>query len=85
MNCPYCGGEMAFGYVQCRDGVYWSEKKRAVAAVGLAPGKSLVPLHTGKAGFYSGGSAEAYLCRACKKVVIDYAKKKPPRTEDEEE
>lgn len=33
MKCPYCNEEMKTGYIQCRDGVYWSEKKRMVSAL----------------------------------------------------
>ncbi|WP_242969897.1 PF20097 family protein [Butyricicoccus porcorum] len=32
MKCPYCGEEMQLGCIQCRDGVYWSEKERVIAA-----------------------------------------------------
>ena len=36
-RCPYCGGEMLLGYMQSRDGVYWSMKKKLVPALpGLA-------------------------------------------------
>lgn len=35
--CPYCGGELLTGYIQSRDGVCWSEKKKLVSALpGLA-------------------------------------------------
>ena len=33
MKCPYCGKEMTLGYIQNREGVYWTEKKRKVAAL----------------------------------------------------
>ena len=32
MKCPYCGKEMTLGYIQNRDGVYWTEKKLPVPA-----------------------------------------------------
>ena len=36
-TCPYCGGELLTGYIQSRDGVCWSEKKKLVSALpGLA-------------------------------------------------
>ena len=31
MRCPYCGEEMQLGCIQCRDGVYWSEKEEFIA------------------------------------------------------
>lgn len=27
MKCPYCNDEMNQGYIQCRDGLYWTPKK----------------------------------------------------------
>ena len=35
MKCPYCGEEMQLGCIQCRDGVYWSEKERVIAALNI--------------------------------------------------
>ena len=40
MKCPYCGEEMQLGCIQCRDGVYWSEKERVIAALNIGGGKS---------------------------------------------
>lgn len=77
MNCPYCEKEMVFGYIQNRDGVYWVKTRRAISTL-LPPGgrsKEVVSLNVGRVGYISGGSAEAWLCRGCKKVVIDYAPK----------
>lgn len=33
MKCPYCNEEMVKGYIQCIDGVDWTEKKQLVAAL----------------------------------------------------
>ena len=33
MKCPYCEKEMTLGYIQCRDGVYWTLKKQLVASL----------------------------------------------------
>ena len=30
MKCPYCNESMVKGYIQCRDGVDWTEKKQFV-------------------------------------------------------
>ena len=43
MKCPYCGKEMTLGYIQNREGVYWTEKKRKVAAL-LAGGGNTIQL-----------------------------------------
>ena len=72
MLCPFCQKEMKLGYIQCRDGLYWSQKKRLAAplppwdenAVDVAPGEHA----------FNGVAAKAYLCSECQKVIIDYGK-----------
>lgn len=44
MKCPYCGEEMQLGCIQCRDGVYWSEKNellRPSTLVGASQSNSM--------------------------------------------
>lgn len=70
MICPYCNAEMRPGYIQCRDGVRWSEKKFPVTA--------LTTLAKGSRSLANGAAENdravfAHLCPACKKVIIDYA------------
>lgn len=72
MKCPYCEKEMELGYIQCRDGVSWSRKKRAVAALSSLVNE--IPLATG-GGAFSGAAVEAYRCAGCQKIVIDYGQK----------
>lgn len=43
MKCPYCNNEMQKGYVQCRDGLYWTPKKQSVSAL-AALAKGAVPI-----------------------------------------
>ena len=71
MNCPFCGKEMTLGYIQCRDGVYWTEKKQLISALSVL-GKGCTPLANGAAP--NSGTVFAYKCEDCKKVVIDYSK-----------
>lgn len=61
-RCPYCGGEMLLGYMQSRDGVYWSMKKKLVPAL---PGLAKDEL------YLSDGSAavEAYNCPKCRVIL----------------
>ena len=61
LNCPYCGNVMTKGYIQGRDDLGWSEKKRKIA---LALAGSLAEMTFG-------GTVVAYHCRECKKLVID--------------
>lgn len=70
-TCPYCGKEMIKGYIQCRDGVYWSEKVRAIAAIPPFD-KSATVLKSGSWGLCKGDAVEAYNCLKCKKIVITY-------------
>ena len=63
LNCPYCGNEMTKGYIQGRDDLGWSEKKRKLA---LALAGSLAEITFGR-------TVVAYCCRECKKILIDCA------------
>ena len=69
MNCPYCGKEMEKGFVQCRDGVNWTAKKRLVAALSSL-GRDSVSLKNDAAD--NNRTVYAYKCADCKKVIIDY-------------
>ena len=71
-ECPYCGEEMQLGCIQCRDGVYWSEKERVIAALNIGGGKSIKLNEKSIGGPFGGASAEAWLCEKCKKIVIEY-------------
>lgn len=65
MNCPSCGKAMEEGFLSCSSPVFWSE-----SVSGLP-----FPAHTGDVLL---GKAlgllrpKAFLCRACRKVVLDY-------------
>lgn len=62
MKCPYCSREMEIGYIQSRDGLGWSVKKRIVNALsGLLAEQDL------------GKTVTANRCNECKKIVINYA------------
>ena len=74
MKCPYCNKEMTQGYIQCRDGVYWSEKKRPVAAISAFSGE-MISLSDDEAGPFSGKAAIAFCCADCKKVIVDFQNK----------
>lgn len=70
MKCPYCSKEMERGFIQCRDGVNWTEKKQLVAALSFL-GKGCISLANGAAD--NSSTVYAYKCAGCKKVIIDYA------------
>ena len=69
MKCPYCEKEMELGYIQCRDGVYWTSKKVFAAALS-AFGKDCTSLENGAG--RNNTAVYAYKCSSCKKVMIDY-------------
>lgn len=69
MKCPCCDKEMELGYIQCRDGVYWTPKKQFVAALSCF-GKGSTSLANGAAD--NADAVYAYKCESCRKVVIDY-------------
>lgn len=73
MKCPYCQQEMEPGYIQCRDGVYWSEKERKLAAIPPLSGKTL-KLSSNETPFTA--SVRAWRCSECKKIVVDYGEVK---------
>ena len=61
---------MAKGYIQSRDGVFWDDKERVIAALSL--GKNAIKLSGDSEGAFSGSSAVAYRCEHCRLVVIEY-------------
>ena len=72
MNCPYCGQPMQAGFIQCRDGLYWTAKARPVAALPVLSGER-IDLSDGEGGgLFRGYRAAALCCRACKKVIVEY-------------
>lgn len=70
MKCPYCNSDMQEGYIQCRDGVYWSNKKRLISAIAPLNNES-IKLANGE-GPFAGSCVIAYNCSYCKKIMIDY-------------
>lgn len=73
MKCPYCEKEMTLGYIQCRDGVYWTLKKQLVASLSSL-GKGSTCLSNGAAD--NSNTVFAFKCEDCKKIIIDYLNKK---------
>ena len=65
MNCPYCGKPMEEGVLNSRSPVHWSE-----SASGLSFPTNRSDVILGKAlGILR---PKAWLCRDCRKVVVDY-------------
>ncbi len=75
MKCPYCKNEMQQGYVQCRDGLRWTEKRQPVAALSFL-GRGAIPIGMPD-GVNPNSTAIAYPCEACKMVIIPYGDQDP--------
>ena len=67
MRCPKCGEEMSSGYIQNRDGIFWTPKKQLVAALS-GFGKGAVRLENDE----SRSAVRAYNCGRCEIVLIPY-------------
>lgn len=66
MKCPVCGNEMEKGYLQSGQRMSWVKKKHKVS---LLPQAGEVSLGNNILG---GLAFEAHICKACKKVTLDY-------------
>ena len=62
MNCPYCGAEMELGSIRNGYDLIWEPGVHARVTRKLFPQDEDVLL-----------PEKAYLCRACKKIVLDYS------------
>ena len=68
MKCPYCGNEMELGLIASPYQIVWTrgDKKQFLNNVGIQYSLK---------SFVEGCAVKAFLCRSCKKVIIDYGKK----------
>jgi len=74
MKCPYCGNEMELGLVQSPHEIAWlkGDTKHAFAiAAAYKDAIVLSPLNIKN--MITGCAVRAFLCRSCKKVIIDYS------------
>lgn len=66
MNCPYCGAEMENGVVQSAREMFWGREKHKFMF--SATREDEFTLAHG----WNGSAIEAFCCRKCKKIIIDY-------------
>ena len=71
MKCPYCGREMEKGLIESRHEINWKKRERRSFFGNADFYKGSVVLS--ELSFIKGSAVVAWLCRECKKVVIDYA------------
>lgn len=70
MLCPYCNEKMELGVMQSPYEINWGKRKRFFSSSNADPDAIVLSEYS----FLRGSCVEAYLCRKCEKVIIDYAK-----------
>lgn len=68
MECPYCNNEMEKGIIRSPQEISWDRKKHWVGRAQDHEGSVLLS----KLSIMKGSAVISYLCRDCKKVMIDY-------------
>ena len=72
MICAYCGKPMEKGVLRSRDAAVWLPYEKRNALFGAAEfHKGAIELSGFS--FLKGSTLVAYCCKACQKIVIDYA------------
>ena len=67
MQCPFCGAEMLFGYLNC-GAALWSERKHKLSL--LPDGRERYPLQLDTP-MVSPNHIESFCCPSCKRIIID--------------
>ena len=79
MICPYCAGEMEEGIIQSPHEISWKKGlKRPVFGRAAFHEGSVV---LSELSFWKGSAVKAFLCRDCRKVIIDYADDRTDRNQ----
>ena len=71
MKCPYCDKEMEKGLIQSPQEIAWlkGEKRHLINRAKFHQDSVVLS----ELSILKGSAVTAYLCRECKKVIIDYA------------
>ena len=71
MKWPYCENEMELRFIQSPHEISWKkgEKKPLMGRAQFHEGSVILS----ELSFLKGSAVTAYLCRVCKKVIIDYS------------
>ena len=70
MDCPYCHNEMEEGMIQSPHEISWKRGNKIPLFGRAAFHEGSVILS--ELSYLKGSAVKAFLCRACKKVIIDY-------------
>ena len=68
MKCPVCNAKMEKGYIQYYRILAWVRKKHKFS---LAPREGELNMINWNP--FSYGSLDAYICKSCKKIIMDYS------------
>lgn len=68
MKCPYCSNEMEKGIIQSPQEIAWNSKKRIFANSDFNDDSVVLS----RLSMLKGSAVITYLCRDCKKIIIDY-------------
>ena len=71
MKCPYCKKEMELGFIQSPQEISWKkgDKRPLMGRAQFHEGSVILS----ELSFLKGSAVTAFLCRECKKVIIDYS------------
>jgi len=72
MKCPYCNHDMEQGVIQSAQEINWQKKKHLINRSDMYDDAVCLSQRN----FFKGSAVEAWLCRECKKVIIDYTDEK---------
>lgn len=67
MKCPYCGRDMEQGVIQSVQEINWQKKRHLINRSDMYDGAVCLAPRS----FLKGSFVEAYLCRDCRKVIVD--------------
>ncbi|WP_024861879.1 PF20097 family protein [Ruminococcus flavefaciens] len=71
MKCPYCKKEMELGFIQSPQEISWKkgDKRPLLGRAQFHEGSVILS----ELSFLKGAAVTAFLCRECKKVIIEYS------------
>jgi hypothetical protein len=79
MRCPYCDFDMEPGILQSSNDIFWSKQERRFPVMpDIIDGDIIVA-----EGLYRSSNDKAFLCRNCKRLVVELQFIEPPFEFDE--
>ena len=72
MKCPYCEKEMEAGLIQSPREISWTKGNEKVRTAARFHKDSVILSALDAQSFFDGNAVRAYICRECRKVVINY-------------